>query len=383
MFYVLIDTNAYEAYGNSFRGPLFEALINLVNAGKIKIFMSDVVKGEIESHLEDGVCRGINSLKKAMGDAHIFKADAGVLSPLLGMVTTEHRELKKQITQHRKDSLNTFIQAASIELLVSDNIDTAKILNDYFEKKPPFGEGKKKDEFPDAFALNKFISHVGDDSSNDLYIISNDDGWRDFSDSHDRLNAFDSIESFVDFVNQQEEELSQVLHEQIANVEAQLIDEFRRKLHSLDFQVGEEFIDPEIHFEDDEVDLSVEDIFLIEAGDDSAEWICQFNLNYTLNVSANDPDAYYKDDDTKEWICMGQNNHELQVSSSVSAIIETSFDREDIVNTFSVDDVNLPEHSVYISEDDYEVVSCSDWRMDDNEAEQEYLRSTQEAQPPT
>lgn len=48
----------------------------------------------------------------------------------------------------------------------------------YFDKKPPFGDGKKKSEFPDAISILSLKSYLEDDEK--IYVISEDKDLKEY-----------------------------------------------------------------------------------------------------------------------------------------------------------------------------------------------------------
>lgn len=64
--------------------------------------------------------------------------------------------------------------------IVDNNVDIDEILYSYFTSKPPFGDNqKKKNEFPDAIAINALERHAKKNHAK-LVVISNDPDWTNF-----------------------------------------------------------------------------------------------------------------------------------------------------------------------------------------------------------
>lgn len=74
--------------------------------------------------------------------------------------------------------------------LPAKGLDVAAVLDDYFEQKPPFGEGKKKSEFPDAFTAQLLINWRAG-RSRKVIVVSGDRDWAAIGDA--RLEVLDNI----------------------------------------------------------------------------------------------------------------------------------------------------------------------------------------------
>ncbi len=359
MFKVLIDTNAYEALQLSFKGTVFDSLAQLATHGKIKLYMSDVIKREVESHLKDAVRSAVNDLKEAINKTRNFSIDSGELAPFAKRLTTEQKALKESIYATRKANLDSFIQAAAVEVMPSNGVDLAQVMADYFDKKPPFGEGKKKDEFPDAFALQKFLSLTNGDTP--WYIVSNDDGWADFAAANRaKLKCVKTISAFLDEVNQHFETLSATLHTLIDANEDKVMEVIKAEFAFSGFYI-DSFINADIELNDAEVEIEIDEIDLIAVTEGRAEWGCRFVATYKLSVSADDPDSGYKDPDTKEWIYVGRNGYELNATSILDAIVVTLFDDTNVQDSFVVDVATISESTIHLDEDEFEVEDVTDW----------------------
>ncbi len=100
---------------------------------------------EIEGHFKEKAAKALASLKT-------FRREAAILSPFpapFDLIVTATKESLQKAFKHKR---SMFCDDLSINVLPIDNVQPAVIMDAYFGTKPPFGEGKKKSEFPDAFA---------------------------------------------------------------------------------------------------------------------------------------------------------------------------------------------------------------------------------------
>ena len=78
------------------------------------------------------------------------------------------------------------------------------IISDYFYQMPPFGEGNKKYEFPDAFVLNSLIKHKFEEGD-EIFVISADDDWIKFCTSN-MIKSFKNFYYFMSYELSEEEQ---------------------------------------------------------------------------------------------------------------------------------------------------------------------------------
>ena len=71
---------------------------------------------------------------------------------------------------------------------------TGALFEGYFSGRPPFGAGRKKNEFPDALALSA-LEKSAESRGMGILVVSKDNDWRDFCKSSKRLYLVTDIET--------------------------------------------------------------------------------------------------------------------------------------------------------------------------------------------
>lgn len=89
-----------------------------------------------------------------------------------------------------------FMKACSTEVLEAGGIDNEELLSMYFNKKPPFGDGKKKAEFPDAIALLSLKLHLQDGEK--IYVVSDDPDHKAYCDCNPQFISVESLGKLLD-----------------------------------------------------------------------------------------------------------------------------------------------------------------------------------------
>jgi hypothetical protein len=94
-------------------------------------------------------------------------------------------------------------------------VDAEEIFRHYFEQEPPFQDGKKKDEFPDAFSLAavESVLNLGEE----CYVVSEDGDLRAFCNSNKRFILVEDIGKLLDIYNSHDVERSNFIKSYVAN----------------------------------------------------------------------------------------------------------------------------------------------------------------------
>ena len=197
----------FDTQCNNFRSRVFEGLKKLVHEGKVHILLTDVNHGEVKQHIS-----------KYAGEA----------AALIGRLTKKERALqfvRPQLPDYStlRDTLNAefdaFCEEAEIRVVKCDGLPVRTVLDRYLSKEPPFGKGKKKSEFPDAFALDA-IKRWQEEQQRAVAVVSGDGDWRNALDGHEPITHFEKVEHFLDHVQSYESLYSYLKRFISANVES-------------------------------------------------------------------------------------------------------------------------------------------------------------------
>lgn len=151
---VFIDTSVFIAENYFSPGNRIHALFKLAKAGKIRIVMPEITRREIHKHIRSAIRE---SWKVFNQQCKVLRNNSDIDTWRIN--TTEKKEVDKIISMFEKLIEESF----SIKLNFSYCSNSEKVFNAFFEGQKPFGEGAKKDEFPDAFvltSLEKYSSEI-------------------------------------------------------------------------------------------------------------------------------------------------------------------------------------------------------------------------------
>jgi hypothetical protein len=208
---VALDTQVFDSYNFNYNSKVFRTLVELAKQKKIRLLLTSVTLHEIRAHITEGAVltskaieQAINDLNKKrfkpQGDTKRVKISAN--SDLLNEFKKKVQELAPnfdQINQELLDQLEAFLQETDFEIIEVDRVSVVDIFENYFSGTPPFGEGKKKYEFPDAFALLA-LQKEAKDRKRIIYVVSGDSDWEKFCSSSEGLSLIGNLDELLETI---------------------------------------------------------------------------------------------------------------------------------------------------------------------------------------
>ena len=173
---VFLDSNIFIAckYDISEDSKL-GILLRYIKAGKIRLFLSNIVKREVEAHICEDAESAVGYFEKAMKDAQ-KRIDEKTL-----VKTSFHScfnlPTKELVKGELKTEFEQYLLDCNAIILNNEGITCDAILNDYFSGVAPFeNREKKKHEFPDAIMIAKLKKEFPEGKI--LWVISDDEGFK-------------------------------------------------------------------------------------------------------------------------------------------------------------------------------------------------------------
>ncbi|WP_415186137.1 PIN domain-containing protein [Pseudoalteromonas distincta] len=226
---ILVDTSIFDAHGLKLEKGLLGKL-NQFKDGDIDYLLPDVIKGEVQSHLEKKVKSSRTSLEKALNEAgdHLF-FDGSKLNQAKSILIDS-----SEVEGIAASRIDKFIDnSGALVLECGDYVSVTELLEQYFQNEPPFAEtGKKKNEFPDAIVL---LATEAWAEENDIKVlaVARDGDWKSYCETSDNI---DYTEDFADALSKFNKETApfaflSMLTSKIEKEEGDAAD-FIEKIHS-------------------------------------------------------------------------------------------------------------------------------------------------------
>lgn len=326
---VFIDTGIFEKE-NFFRGHKIKKISELSKDGAIKVKLTDITYREIKNRMLKNI-EIARTIYKKFGetinvDAKILKNDSDFDSfyPLKKLDTTS-------IFEKLQTQLDDFVKESNIQVIDSSIGSIQEVFNQYFEKKPPFDEGQKKDEFPDAFTLST-IKNWCKINKKKAYIISTDNDIIKYKDEPSIIPLND-LTVFIDAVSRKHEnekiveKIKESITGQFDSVKDYLIENYNEEIG---YQISQNYIHQFDELEYDEAPIidkiELENIYFSDIGEDSSTVQIVVNIYLELNLSYIDYDMATYDREDDVWFNANPENLNLVLNTEFE--FEASFEYE-------------------------------------------------------
>jgi hypothetical protein len=162
------------------------------------------VEREVRSKIEATVKEALSAIKSFRRKARLLASlDDEKIKGLFEEIAEE------DIFKKSSGVFDEFMGGCSTEIVKADTINSEDLLSMYFEKKPPFGDGKKKAEFPDAISLLSLKSHLRDNEK--IYVISDDSDLKAYCGNDPQFICVDTLDKLLDIYTTH----TNIRHEQV------------------------------------------------------------------------------------------------------------------------------------------------------------------------
>lgn len=187
---VFVDTQIFESqsFDISDKGKL-GLLKKQVKKGAINFLTSEIIVGEVNKHIKVNVEQKINEINKNFNSREIAILRNSKYADSFNKLDTE------EVVKEALNKFRNYLDEAEVMYLDIDSIELKTILDDYFNSRKPFGVGKKKHEFPDAFNISMLKSLRKDYQP--IYVISGDQDFEDI----EGIVLYKSIDEFLNLIN--------------------------------------------------------------------------------------------------------------------------------------------------------------------------------------
>jgi predicted nucleic acid-binding protein len=161
---------------NFLEGNLIKEFSNQAKIGRIKLYLTDIVYREVLSHfkihLNLAKSKNINKQSEKIYVLRHFERYRPYFTLPEIDINTCFSEFKEMF--------DNWIRDYNVTIVSSELISIKNVIDDYFERRPPF-EDAKKSEFPDAFTLEALKFHFIS-LRKKCYLISSDEGISKYQD---------------------------------------------------------------------------------------------------------------------------------------------------------------------------------------------------------
>jgi PIN domain len=331
-----IDTSEYVAIRFAFSEGQIRRLTELAKAGKANVFITPVIKLEVESNIGEAAQEMMNAVQQMKKKAAMLRE---VTLPMVKQFFAEYE--RDTVIAHLHAQFASFLQQAQVANVALAGEDAEKAFELYFGRLAPFGQGKKKSEFPDAFIIAS-LDRWCREHNDKMYVITGDGAERQpkdgplgssISEEAEVLKSMTSachatgtllplprLSIFLELVTRAEED------ERVGIARAAAVAEWAWNHRSL---IAEYITDnfANLDFVPDDFESEVEDVSvlnvridepdLIELGEDRAVLAFVADVRYEASVHTTDPESGIWDSEDKVMLFQEQHNVTRQYSTTL------------------------------------------------------------------
>jgi hypothetical protein len=336
---VFLDTQVFDQELYNVRSKKLSRLLNLVSDGHARVVITDIALREITSNIRDMTRAAILSIKRAnkARETNILRQLGAPFDVLF--TTHDVTNISSQIERE----FDTYCEAIGIELLPLSLATSSlgSIVEDYFEMRPPFKEGKKRSEFPDAISAAILRSWCKKHDKH-VCVVTDDDDWSGLC--VDRLSHFKSLTDF--FALFPDHELARQLAAALKSPQASyVVDEIKGKFLDLSFFLSG------VEGQVDEVtgvEVEIKRVVIVQAekGRAVAEAYCfvRFDASITYVI----PNTGIWNSDAEMLVHSEEDDEQVGTSTFITAEITFTYDENNSSSITQLDDVSLDKWSVIV-----------------------------------
>lgn len=215
------------------------------------------------------------------------------------------RKLKERAKKEIQGKLDQAIDEFKVQVLDTSIADVKEVLDDYFNTNPPFKEGLKKNEFPDALSLNA-IKKWCEEMNESVIHLSYDKDFEGFKNAH--IDCSQTLSSLLELLytentDIQHEIITSIYEKSIGIIEGSVEEEVLYDLSSLVYSEIEN--DP--WYENVEIDFygieKIEDVIGVinEIEDDRFSYEIEMNIYFSVEAYYTDLSTGYYDREYDIW----------------------------------------------------------------------------------
>ncbi|NOL34825.1 PIN domain-containing protein [Bacillus altitudinis] len=340
MINIFLDTQVYKAKNFNFFNKDILRLKRFIDEGLVELFITPITIKEIEDHIKREIQASRKYINAIQDNAHIL-LNYFIYKPIWDRRTIKDAENELLGAFHK------FLDDINVNEVAISGTYTNRIFESYFNGRPPFSS-KKKNEFPDAYALYSLLEL----SENEiLYVVSGDKDIKGFCDDKQNLYYIESLEAVLDFVNQQDE----VKYQLAQNLFDEQIDTF---IESINDTINDENFSFNINVYDvEDVELKEftvegvgdfeEEPLVLELEDNKLTVVINVIFNFTIVTSEIDPAMSPYDSEEKMYLYVEY--EEKEYTDEIELPVEIEIYIEDYENQdYSIASIKINNDEEYL-----------------------------------
>lgn len=214
---VFVDTSVYIAENYFAPNNRINSLQTLAEKGMLSLVSTGITNSEILRRFTDEVSSAWSNLKNNHKVWVCFDRTR----------TLFYKETKRKLLKQCEDVFRSFTDKSSMYTIGYEYCSDVKaVFEKYFNAEKPFNEGRKKDEFPDAFVLQMLEQYCMRNSLKKILLLSEDKDMKEYD--SDYLKPID----YKEYITMKLAEVStlEAVRKSIENEKEEICSDIKEKL---------------------------------------------------------------------------------------------------------------------------------------------------------
>lgn len=337
--HIFIDTSIFVGANFHYESSTFKQLITLASEKYLFIYLTPITISEVKAQIQKRIQDAHRAVQRCKKEAMVLRhlpndTFRGLFADF--DVKTVAETLIKQF-----ENLISNSRATTIPI---NGTSVDQVFERYFSSSPPFGAGKKKNEFPDAFALSA-LNEWCTTKSEKIYVISTDGDMARACEEHKALISLDSLEALLNLVATDNKILAAFAESAFQHLQPEITRRITKEFKWLGFIVDDE----EGEVESVEVsDVNIDKSYLIYVTDRSADFRLEVSLDYSADVTYYDPDSGIYDPEEGVMLYRETIDETLERTVELDLDLQVSFLRIGDPGSARLDSVRFDAVDVYV-----------------------------------
>jgi hypothetical protein len=185
--FVFLDTSILDSQQYNFKSAALSTFVPICAQKSIKLLLPDPTEQEIKRHIRQRSNQAMEALDEA-------RRKAPFLAKWKGLPPSPHRGSGEEFKVHHIAAMEwlAFLQQFSVIRLGYELVDIKMVMGWYDRVEPPFREGKKQKEFPDAFAIAMLAAYARREQAY-IAVVSTDQDFKAACERRSSLLYFRSL----------------------------------------------------------------------------------------------------------------------------------------------------------------------------------------------
>lgn len=338
--HVFIDTSIFVASNFHYESSPFKQLITLARENYLSIYLTPITIREVKAKIHDRVAAAHHALQKCRKEAMVLRH---LPNDTYKELFTEFDAAKAE--QSIISRFDTFISETRATIVPVGGTSVERVFDQYFTSFPPFGPGKKKNEFPDAFALAA-LDEWCNSKNKKIYVISSDTDMQSACEKHQGFIGLESLAAFLSIVATDNKILADFAEAAFEHLQPEITTRITKQFGWLGFVVDDE---------DGEIDCieakeaNVIEHYLINVSDTDATFRLEVSVDYSADVTYYDPDSGIYDREERAMLYRETIDETVERTVELTVDLNISFPRIGDPWLASLDRVRFDTSDIYVS----------------------------------